>query len=403
MARKLATKQTRKKENPGVEITRSILEYTLTLFILVLCIFVPLYMKNGYYKIGDAKFDAYAHIMVFGLPMVLLLLFLYKIFDWKEYGFLARVKEVPNKLMIIDYFFLIFELIAVLSYFLSGNMGQAFWGYDGWYMGLFFQLTICVLYFLVSRHGNVYQVPVSVLCVVAGLTYIFGILHRLLIDVLGTYEGISNYYKTQFLSTLGQASWYSSFVCTVLPLGVCTYFIAKKRYLRVCSGIFSLIGFMTLVTQNSDSAYIAVTLLFLMLLFFATESSDAAMRFLEILGLFFLAPKLMQLLLFVHPNETLDLDTISQKLIFHWIAYVLLGIVVLLWMVLFWVRKRNYYPQKALRIFGYLIYALFLFGMVFAVILLRLSTKESLSGFLLMITEKVPYLKWDFYWGNGRG
>lgn len=403
MARHLASKKTKKKENPGIEITESILHYTMTLFVVTICIFLPLYMKEGYYKIGDAKFTAYKNMMLWGMPIVMGLWLLYKIFDWKEYGFVNRCREQWKNLQPTDWFFMAFYLTVVISYFLSGNRKQAFWGYDGWYMGLFFQTTILVLYFLLSRHGQYVKVTFGTLCGVAFITYVIGILHRLLIDPIGTYEGISDYYKTQFLSTLGQASWYSSFVCTVLPLGVCCYFVAKTGKVRAVGALFTVVGFMTLVTQNSDSAYIAFTLLMLLLFYFAAGDGKRMLRLLEIILLFFAAPVLMRILLSIHPNPTLDLDKISHMLVLGPLAFVCLPIAAGLWWLVCVSEKKKRYPAKQICILRNMIYIFFVAAIIFAVIMLRLSATGKLPDALLSLSQSVPYLNWDNTWGNGRG
>ena len=43
-------------------------------------------MKDGYYQIGTAKYDAYARVVVYGMPVLLLLVILYIIFSVKEKG-----------------------------------------------------------------------------------------------------------------------------------------------------------------------------------------------------------------------------------------------------------------------------------------------------------------------------
>lgn len=402
MARKLA-KQKKKKESPAVEITQSISEYALTMFLIIVCVWIPLYMKEGYYRIGTAKFSAYAHLVIFGLPLVLALVLLYRIFVWREKGFAAQLKKLPAQFMPTDWFVLAFLAAAFLSFAASVSRDEAFWGYEGWFMGLFFQISIVVLYFLASRQGRYGGEVLAVLCAAAFVVFVIGVLHRLLIDPIGTYANISDYYKTQFLSTLGQASWYSSFVCTVLPLGAVCYFMAQKVWLRIVSGIFTFVGFMTLVTQNSDSAYIALAMMLLVLLYFAVEDAGRMQRFLEILLLFFAAPKLMQLLLTLHPNETLDLDRLSHMLVFGASVYFLFVLTAVLWCAALLLQKRGCYPVRAMRILCRGVYIVFAVAVAAAVVILVLSARGKLSGPLLTLSEKVPYLTWNDRWGNGRG
>lgn len=402
MARKLV-KQEKKKESPAVEITQSISEYALAMFLIIVCVWIPLYMKEGYYQIGTAKFSAYAHLVVFGLPLVLALVLLYRIFVWRENGFAAQLKKLPARLVPTDWFVLAFLAAALVSYAAAVSREKAFWGYDGWYMGLFFQLSIVVLYFLVSGQGRYADEVLAVLCAAAFVVFCIGVLHRLLIDPIGTYADISDFYKTLFLSTLGQASWYSSFLCTVLPLGAACYFMAQKVWLRIVSGIFTFVGFMTLVTQNSDSAYIALAMMLFVLLYFAAPDAGRMQRFLEILLLFFAAPKLMQLLLMLHPNETLSLDRLSHMLVFGAPAYFLFALTAVLWCAALLLKKRGCYPARAMRILCRGVYIVFAIAVAAAVVILALSARGKLSGAFLTLSEKVPYLTWSDTWGNGRG
>ena len=402
MSRKLVKKQ-KKKENPAIEITGSILEYAWALFLGVICIWLPLYMVDGYYKIGTAKYNAYAHILVFGLPLIFVLVLLYQVFVWREKGFGKQLKSLPHRMANTDWFVLSFVLIAGISFLLSDYREQAFWGYDGWFMGLFFQLSIAVLYFLTASHGKYAKTVLALLCAIAFVTFCIGVLHRLLIDPIGTYENISDYYKTQFLSTLGQASWYSSFVCTVLPVGVSCFFVAEKIWVRIVSGFFTFVGFMTLVTQNSDSAYIAFAMMCLVLFAFAVKGADRMLRFLEVLLLFFAAPKLMALLLHLHPNETLALDTLSTMLVFGKLPFVMLVVLAIGIAVLYLLQKKACYPGKGMRVFAKAVYLFLSVCVVFVILILVLGAKGKLPAGLQSLAAKVPYLTWNESWGNGRG
>ena len=65
-------------------------------------------------------------------------------------------------------------------------------------MGLFSQLSFVLIYFIFSRFMKDSPLVLSVLCAVSAYVFTVGIQHRLLIDTVGTYESLSDYYKTQF-------------------------------------------------------------------------------------------------------------------------------------------------------------------------------------------------------------
>ena len=73
-------KRTGKKQNYKTvtggaceEIIRQMIEYVLAAVVFILCVEVPLYAKDGYHQIGNAKFEAYRRIMIGGFSVLLVL------------------------------------------------------------------------------------------------------------------------------------------------------------------------------------------------------------------------------------------------------------------------------------------------------------------------------------------
>ena len=65
--------QTKQQESTAAEVLQSLLEYLTVLFAAIMGGILVFYMQEGYVKIGTAKFNAYAHVCVFGLPVLLIL------------------------------------------------------------------------------------------------------------------------------------------------------------------------------------------------------------------------------------------------------------------------------------------------------------------------------------------
>lgn len=427
MSNKLAgNKKVKKKENEGIEIARSVLEYTVMALGIALCVLVPLYLKDGYHGVGDCKYELYKWIMIIGTIAVSFMSILY----FCQGGFVPfkdekseRVQNgnnaknnlviqadenAQNKLQITDLFVFAFLFFALLSALVGGNFLACIVGYDGWYMGILSLFSFALLYFIFAKAGKYYKAVLCALLATSFITYVIGILHRMMIDVIGTYylgttQEIADTYKTQFLSTLGQASWYSSFVCTVFPLGLAVFWYSKKKNIRIALGIFSFVGSMTMVTQNSDSAYMAMLGFFFVLFWFSATDANRMERFLEVVVLFFAATRVMRLLLLIHPNDRLELDALSYFMVFSNWMWVLLLIVVALWGLMLWVQKKQSYPAKAMRVVRVCLLVLIVLAILCAVILLTMSAKGTLPAELLAITEKIPYMTWSDNWGNGRG
>ncbi|MBR4760198.1 MAG: hypothetical protein IK078_08650, partial [Lachnospiraceae bacterium] len=291
-------KKQKKQVNVGKDITTSFLQYEAVLLPTLICLILPLALKDGYYKVGEFKFHVYGWLAGIGLVISLLTLIPYAFFTWKEWN----LKEDWKNLSVTDRFVIAYLIFTLVSYFLNNHyLKENLMGYPGWYMGLYAQVTFVLLYFILSRFAKDYVIVIATLAGTSFLAYIFGILHRMLIDPLHTYEGIDPKYYN-FLSTLGQSSWYSSFLCTFLPFMMGLYLIGQKKWLHILSGIFCMVGFTTLVSQNSDSAYLAMTGTFMVLGFISVKDGKRMRRLIELAWGLFAAGKIMRLLLLISPN-----------------------------------------------------------------------------------------------------
>lgn len=176
----------------------------------------------------------------------------------------------------------------------------------------------------------------------AGSTYagvrrrvLLGILHRFSIDPLGMYQGLDESWQLLFLSTIGQASWYSGYVCVALTAGATVFFIAKDNRIRTAAGLYCMLGFGTVVTQNSDSAFAAMVFLLLGLFLAGCDSFDRMERVLETLLLMFGSFKLIGILQELFPEKAKQLGSLSEffsKSTATWVFFLIvcMGYIVLL-------------------------------------------------------------------------
>ena len=223
---------------------------------LMLAIF-PVYVIDRYQDIGAYKFSFFSGVSTLFLVPGAALGILYVI--------LRRVsrREKGLSLSWLDAGVLAYLLCNIISFFGSDFKADAWAGVGGWNMGLRSQLLMIAAYFLMSRFFPLRRKKLILAGAMlgSGAAFAVGVLHRFSIDPFGFYQGLDADTRLRFLSTIGQATWYSSFVCTVLPIGLCVFYVSGKTKARVLSGLYCVLGFMTLVTQNSDSAFAALHLL----------------------------------------------------------------------------------------------------------------------------------------------
>lgn len=392
---KLVKKQKR-PQITGADTIVTFMEYFVTILCVTIMILVPLYMKNAYYEIGQCKYDMYYGITLVGLPVLLIFTVIYLFFKRKT----LSIKKMWKSLSYVDIAVGSYLICALMSFFLCNYKEEAWSGYPGWNMGLYAQITFALLYFFVSRYGRDYKAILTILLGVSVIVILLGVLNRFLIDPLGVYEGIPEYYCIQFLSTLGQSSWYSSFLCIVLPIGIYAFWKSEKINSQVVMGGYVLLCFMSLVTQNSDSAYVAFMAAMLVFLWFSFDDWKGAKKVFAIVFLFGVSGKAVQVILaFADGSVIAQLDRLSLGLIKGSVSWILIGAGVFFFIIFSYLEKRRAYPTKIMRVIRAVLFSGLGVGMIIAVVLLFISAHTEGN----VPWSSIPYLVWNAHWGNSRG
>lgn len=392
----------------GQEMLEMWMEYITAAVMALMCVAVSFYAKDGYRQIGNAKFAAYRMVMLAGFSVFFAVgaawLFVRLHGGQRTQNpFTADFfNSLKKRLSVTDFCVLAYLLFSTVSVVSGGFYEDALWGSFGWNMGWMSQLSFVLIYLAVSRFGGHYSRILAVYCGSSLVVFLVAVLHRMLIDPIGFYEGLSGSQMAQFLSTMGQATWYASYLVVALPVGVAGFLFAKETLWRVLGGIYTVVGFASLVTQNSDSAYFALAGFMLVFFWVCVKKRETLNRFVEVCTLFFASGKVMHFLMRIHPNPDLTYDFITALILDGTITWILLGVCVLLCIFLYGRRNRPY-PAARMQWVGRA--AVFTAGtvVIITVGLIVLQAKGVLSGGFSEKLSAVSYFNWNDTWGNGRG
>ena len=377
----------------GIE---SVMTYLLAVTLSVMCIVVAFYAEDGYNQIGNAKFTVYRVTMLAGFIPFLFLGLFYLGFFLRE-GRYRKIRLSVTDSCVFAYLF--FSTISIAS---GGFYESALWGSFGWNMGWMSQLSFVLVYVALSRFGKYYRAILSVFCGSAFFVFMIAILHRMLIDPIGFYEGLDGYQMAQFLSTMGQATWYASYLIVALPVGVAVFLFAKETLWRALAGAYTVAGFATLVTQNSDSAYFAMAGFMIVFFWVCVERRETLNRFVEVCTLFFAVGKVMHFLMKIRPNPKLEYDFVTSLILDGRVTWVLLGVCLLLALILYGRRNRPYAMAGMLRVRRAVLIVAVAIPIILASFII-LQSKGLFSGRLGETLSAIPYFNWGSEWGNGRG
>ena len=283
----------------------------VSLYLWIMLGFFPVYFKYQYSGMGDAKYSIFSKSTVLCVSVLFLSIFVQFLLKLKKNGFAKWKASLKIEASLLDKAVLLYFLCTTVSFLCTSFKEDSFAGAAGWNMGYLAQFLFVAIYFLISRKWNFHQGYIWLLMASSAIVFLAAVLHRFDVDIFNIYGDLELEYKIQFLSTMGQASWYSSFLCTVFPVGLYLFFIAEKKEIRIISGIYSVLAMCTLVTQNTDSAFLSLFFVLLLLFYLSFDGEKERQRFYEVIMLIFGSFTFMGLCQRVFADQMIPLDSLS--------------------------------------------------------------------------------------------
>lgn len=387
-----------KKQEP-VGGSAALPEFLTGLWAFLMLTFFPLYVHDGYSGMGLHKFRFFLSASLCCLaPAAICLL-------WRAgKGGRESLGRLCGSLSALDRAMLVYLLTVCISWCMSVDKRQAWTGAQGWFCGLRTQMLLVLSYFLVSRHFPWKKMIFAGHFCSSAAVFLLGVLHRFQIDPLGMYEGVEKSWQLLFLSTIGQASWYSGYVCIVLVIGVTAWYLTPRKGLRVALSAYCSLGFAAVVTQNSDSAFAAMGALLLGLFVVSCDSLDRMERFLELVLIMLGSFKLVGLLQLFWKERAVRLGELSEFWSRSTVSWVILLAACLIDTAFLFYRQK--YPEKTVfrkkERLRRLALGLTAVCVCAGVGLIWLNTAGVLERFFGWKSGQ-QYLLFDAGWGNSRG
>ena len=378
---------------------------------LILCVY-PFLIKAGYGETSVIKYGflfgiSYAFrlgplpVPAF-LPVILIVAAVWFVTRMKEQkkSFRDAVREI--RLSFTDKMVLLYALSLVLSSVVSSYKDELLLGYPGWNMGLASQFLLVCLYFVFSRFfypGDVRFFTYAALCA-SSVVFLIAILQRLGFNVFSLYT--ENVNRILFLSTIGQASWFSSYMILFVSLGAfLVWYVDKTKLLYKAGLVYLVIGSVCLVTQNTDSAYAGLFFALSVLFLCSFDSAARMCRFLETALIILLGFRLAGVLYLVMKDRAVIPDPLSVFMMHSAWGWLLIGISALLYLFVRRMRnQKNAFDSGAFRMAGVIYVSALILAVILLVLYIILNTKGLLPQAL---SSTRNYLYFDRTWGNMRG
>lgn len=257
-------------------------------YLLLIFAVLPIYMRDGFYMLADAKYLFFRSMSLIFLLLWLLGAVVSGICRWWRYRGCSLEENrrewsrAYGRYSSTDCFAFCFALLSLLSYLFSAYKDTAFIGFSGWYMGLLTELFLVAGYFLVSRWYEREKMISGIVWLSVTAVCLLGLVNRMGYDPLGTYQGMEwwEWNRKNLLSTVGNINWYCGYLAVTVPL-LLYCFWAGEGWKRIPAGIAAFVGIGAVFLQGSASGYVALGTMYAVLLFGSLRELKSVLRFLE--------------------------------------------------------------------------------------------------------------------------
>lgn len=337
-----------------------VLKIISSIHIIMLCSILPLYMEQGYYRLGEAKGTMY---MLLSGVFVLIA------------SFLVGIKRNKNEIWELLLGALFFANVVTLIF--SSDIKTAFLGLEGWRIGFLTTLIMALECYYLSKGLYIDEYVIAAIFVTPFLIFVIGILGRFGIYPIEIYGS-----DTGFLATIGNINWYVGFLAIFVPAGVGLSYLQKpgSKSFWACS-LYTVAGLMALLLQGADSGLLVIIGTYGLLLFLSLSDRSSFHRFMAQLAILGLVIETVNLIMIFNPGVYNYDENILIALCDHHKGLIIVALSFFIYRVSALVDEVGFMWKKTL-------YRQVLCGLLFAIV----------AFFIVIIaTGKIPY-----NFGNGR-
>lgn len=397
------------------QLFKTILDYSICICLLVMLAVFPFYNEEGYNHIGTDKstfFRSFGVVAGKGLAVILALYLL------AGFGRLAAAvirqiragspvaavfrKRADGKKRLwpatsVDLFALIYCVSLILSYIFSDYKERALWGEKGWYMGLYPQMMLMGIYFLVSRFWKPRRWLFCIIFPVSAVVFLMGCLNRFDIYSFGIER-----YSVGYISTIGNINWYCGYAVSVMFAGTVLPWLGAgmKAWQRTLLMLYTAIGYLSLLLQGSDSGLAALAVVIPVMFCMSAGDSGRMLFFWGEMTMLSVECLSIYLVKTMAPGKINFIGTMTDFLTEKEISIVM-TIVSIIALLLVWVdRKRGKHREKLSRVLAWAAAVGSACVVLGAVLMVVINTKH--PGSLGKLSEN-PLFTFNDAWGSHRG
>lgn len=321
---------------------RTVLSVLVSICAILILTVMPFYFQEGYAHIGTDKSYFFRTGIVRMGKLILPVFAVWTACVLTEYLLHGRngtarirIAGIRRQFVSTDVFCMLYFMAVVVSYFCTDYRQTARWGTRGWFMGMFPQLALVAVYFLLSRFQMREKWMLWLCLPVSAAVFVLGCLNRFDIWPLP----MVNSGLPLYISTIGNINWYCGYMMAVFFVGAGLLWLDKgtDRLYTMLLSAYVFAGFAALITNGSDSGLfaLAVVLFVLFVLSARDENILRIRRFWLIVMLLAGSGLLIMALRFCFPGRINYTTRLGDLLTYSPLPVLLMGVAALgLWLMI---------------------------------------------------------------------
>lgn len=248
---------------------RKLFSGIVAVYLLAIFAVFPLYFHNYYYDILTAKYQFYWISTIVMLAACLVVGIVFMVRDIRQLnGYYTRqfcsafrleqLKKQPFAYKAVA----VFWVLTLISTILSDYVYESFWGNEGRYSGLFLITLYILSTVVIGKFGHIRKWHLDVFLVSSVVVCLLGITDYFQMNFLGWKTNVDSEQANLFVSTLGNVNTYTAFVALTMAVASGCFVTEKNVYRRIWYYLVIALAFFSLVTGQSDNAYLSLGILF---------------------------------------------------------------------------------------------------------------------------------------------
>lgn len=363
-------------------------------YLFLLCTFFLFVITNYYFNITYTKSVIFTFLTLLFMIITSFLYICHKITLKKEVPDL-KWKDIIH-ISKTDILLLLLFISCFITTLLSDYKGISCFGYAR-YTGLLFLICSLSAYFMISRlYLQQQSIILMFLCSVS-IIVIIGVFQFFYIDPMNLFKYTSDYRANFFISTIGNINFFSSLICLSLPLSIILFIHCKNQTSKIIYSITTIIGFIGLLISNSDSGYLGMFFILLVILMFCFKNIAYLKRYLLVLIYFIGSFKIMGLIIYLFNDHCRGIHTFSYFIANRTFSLIALIVLILLLFAI------NIYEDKVeihLQTIKKIVCGIIIVGIL---VIISSVVYFSFINKTVSLGTFENYFRYNDLWGTGRG